>query len=187
MRAWLILTSAALYWLLFMAVHESGHALAAVLTGGRVAHVVLHPLAISRTDVSPNPLPLVVCWAGPLWGAIVPVGVWYLWHAVRVRGEAWMQGFAGFCLIANGLYLTSSAVAPAGDTEDLLRFGVQLWVLPVLGVPMWVAGFWIWHRLGPAFGTASLSTRSLQRAAIFSTVALAAAVLVMLLVGSTTR
>ena len=30
-------------WLGMQAVHESGHALAAWLTGGRVARVVLHP------------------------------------------------------------------------------------------------------------------------------------------------
>ena len=39
-------------WLGMQAVHESGHALGALLSGGRVARVVLHPLTISRTDLS---------------------------------------------------------------------------------------------------------------------------------------
>jgi hypothetical protein len=40
-------------WLAMMTVHEFGHVLAAWGTGGTVTRVVLHPFAISRTDVSP--------------------------------------------------------------------------------------------------------------------------------------
>ena len=47
-------------WFLMQAVHELGHVLAAWLTGGAVQRVVLSPLEISRTDVMPNPRPLVV-------------------------------------------------------------------------------------------------------------------------------
>jgi len=46
----LIGTLIPLCWLLMMAVHEGGHFLCALLTNGRVTAVVLHPLAISRTD-----------------------------------------------------------------------------------------------------------------------------------------
>jgi hypothetical protein len=47
-------------WLGMQDVHELGHVTAAWLTGGRVSHVVVDPLAISRTDLSENPRPLVV-------------------------------------------------------------------------------------------------------------------------------
>ena len=63
-------------WLGMQAVHESGHALTAWLTGGRVARVVLHPLTISRTDLAANLRPLAVVWAGPLVGALAPVALW---------------------------------------------------------------------------------------------------------------
>jgi hypothetical protein len=56
----------ALSWLAMQAVHEFGHMLHAWLSGGRVVQVVLHPLAISRTDVEPNPSPQFVVWGGPL-------------------------------------------------------------------------------------------------------------------------
>ncbi len=52
-------------WLAMQAVHELGHVLGAVATGGRVTEVVLHPCTISRTDVHPNPHPLLVVWPGP--------------------------------------------------------------------------------------------------------------------------
>ena len=60
-------------WIGMQAVHELGHVLAASATGGTVQRVVLHPLTISRTDVSPNPSPLAVAWAGPLVGVILPL------------------------------------------------------------------------------------------------------------------
>ena len=52
----------ALSWFAMMAVHELGHVVGALVTGGVVERVVLHPLTISRTDVSPNPEPSIVVW-----------------------------------------------------------------------------------------------------------------------------
>ena len=54
-------------WLGMQAVHEAGHALGALLTGGEIATVVLHPLTISHTEMIDNPHPLVVVWRGPWW------------------------------------------------------------------------------------------------------------------------
>ena len=47
-------------WLGMQAVHELGHVLGALASGGRVARVVLHPLTISRTDLVANPRPALV-------------------------------------------------------------------------------------------------------------------------------
>ncbi len=62
-----------LCWLGMMGVHEVGHVLAGIFTGGTVTKVVVHPLAISRTDIAPNPMPLIVVWAGPLIGVLLPL------------------------------------------------------------------------------------------------------------------
>lgn len=68
----LIGTFLPLCWLGMMAVHELGHVLVVLATGGTITAVVLHPLTISRTDVSINPRPLLVVWAGPLLGVLLP-------------------------------------------------------------------------------------------------------------------
>lgn len=68
-----VITILSLSWLGMMAVHELGHVTGAVLTGGTVVRVVLHPAAISRTDVSPNLSPLIVAWAGTILGRLIPV------------------------------------------------------------------------------------------------------------------
>ena len=72
-RILFVISTLSLSWLGMMAVHELGHIAVALLTGGKVVRVVLHPAAISRTDVSPNPSPLLVAWGGPLVGCLIPV------------------------------------------------------------------------------------------------------------------
>jgi hypothetical protein len=62
-------------WLGMQAVHELGHVAGAWLTGGRVEKVVLHPLTISRTDLAHNPAPLLVVWAGPTVGVLLPLAL----------------------------------------------------------------------------------------------------------------
>jgi hypothetical protein len=84
-------------------VHEAGHVVGAWLTGGRVARVVLHPLTISRTDLAENPEPLIVVWAVPIVGVLMPLLLWVLASTFRLRATFALRFFAGFCLLANGL------------------------------------------------------------------------------------
>ncbi len=81
----LIASFVAFSWLAMQAVHELGHVLGASATGGTVTKVALHPLALSRTDVSPNPHPLLVVWAGPIVGALVPLIVFLIAAVLRSR------------------------------------------------------------------------------------------------------
>jgi hypothetical protein len=63
-------------WLGMQAVHELGHIVGAFLSGGMVERVVLHPFTISRTDLSHNPSPALVAWAGPICGVLLPLALW---------------------------------------------------------------------------------------------------------------
>src|SRR5437660_12197064 len=87
-------------WLGMQAVHESGHVLGAWLTGGRVERVVLHPLTISRTDLTENPHPLIVAWAGPVVGIVVPLVLWAIVARSYLSITFLFRFFAGFCLLA---------------------------------------------------------------------------------------
>jgi len=139
-------------WLAMQAIHEFGHVFGAWLTDGRVARVVLHPLTISRTDLSDNPLPLVVVWAGPLVGIALPLALWGLAVAAGLPGAFVLRFFAGFCLLANGLYIGLGSFDGVGDCGEMLRHGSapwQLWLFAVVTAP---AGLWLWHGQGPHFG-----------------------------------
>lgn len=151
-------------WLGMQAVHESGHVFGAWLTGGRVSRVVLHPLTISRTDLAENPNPLLVVWAGPIVGAVVPLALWAIAAAVRLPGAFALRFFAGFCLLANGLYIGVGSFDRVGDCGEMLRHGSAMWHLWLFGALTAPIGLWLWHGqgthfgLGPANGRVSRST-----------------------------
>lgn len=134
------------------AVHELGHVCGAWLSGGRVARVVLHPLTISRTDLAHNPNPLIVAWAGPIGGTLFPLMLWLTAFVVRMPGDFVPRFFAGFCLLANGLYIGLGSFDRIGDCEEMLRHGSERWHLWIFGVVATPAGLWLWHGQGPHFG-----------------------------------
>ncbi len=139
-------------WFAMQAVHELGHVVGAWLTGGRVAQVVLWPTTISRTDLAENPRPLLVAWAGPVAGVILPLLAWAIAVAARLPGRFLLRFFAGFCLVANGLYLGFGSWGHVGDGGDLLRHGAAMWQLWLFGVAASVAGFGLWFGQGAHFG-----------------------------------
>lgn len=149
-----ILTTVTVFasWLAMQQVHELGHVLGAWLTGGRVERVVLHPLSFSRTDLAVNPAPLVVAWAGPVAGVVIPLLIWMLAAWRRLPGAFVLRFFAGFCLLANGAYLGIGAFDRVGDCGDLLRHGARMWQLWLFGAVTAPAGLWLWHGLGASFG-----------------------------------
>ena len=139
-------------WLGMQAIHESGHVLGACVTGGRVDRVVLYPLTLSRTDLAHNPSPLVVVWAGPIIGVVVPLLIWAVAATGRLSGAFVLRFFAGFCLLANGLYISVGSFGRVGDAGEMLRHGSEPWQLWLFGAISAPVGLWLWHRQGPYFG-----------------------------------
>ena len=138
----------ALCWFVMMAIHELGHVIGAYVTGGGVEQVVLHPLTISRTDVSPNPNPSVVVWLGPIVGCFLPVAMAWLVPRGNESMRKVAEFFAGFCLLANGSYIAFGAIDKVGDCGVMLQNGSPLWMLFLFGALTIPLGFLMWHRLG---------------------------------------
>jgi hypothetical protein len=134
------------------AVHELGHILGAWATGANVTRVVLSPSTISRTDVSNNTRPLIVVWAGPVVGVTLPLLLWYGAHATGLVFAFVLRFFAGFCLLANGLYIGLGSFAGVGDCGEMLQHGSSLWQLWLFGAVTAPIGFALWHRQGASFG-----------------------------------
>src|SRR4051812_47119815 len=111
----LIASFLALSWLSFMVVHEFGHVTTAWFSGGSVSRVFLHPMQISWTAFVRNPHPQLVAWGGPVLGSALPVIFLLAARALRSPDLYLFRFFAGFCLIANGLYLLVDAFERGGD------------------------------------------------------------------------
>jgi hypothetical protein len=166
----LIGTFMPLCWLAMQAVHELGHVVGAIATGGRVERVVLHPLTISRTDVSPNPFPLLVVWAGPVVGVFLPLGLLLAAKWAKFKSAYLIQFFAGFCLIANGAYIGVGSFGRIGDAGDMLRHGSPIGCLWLFGVATFPFGLYLWNGLGRHFGLGAAG--KVERSAAYASCAL---------------
>lgn len=151
-----------------MIVHEFGHIVAASLSGGALTHVTLHPLQISWSTFAPNPHPQFVAWSGPVLGSLLPLGFLVIARAVRSPGIFLFQFFAGFCLVANGLYMLVDAFDRSGDAGTLIRHGASAWQIVVFGLVAAPIGFLSWHGLGRHFGLGTSRGRVSHSAAIAS-------------------
>jgi hypothetical protein len=138
----------AISWFAMMVVHELGHVIGALTTGGAVERVMLHPLTISRTDVSPNPNPSIVVWLGPILGCIIPAAIWWCIPHRYASARNIAAFFAGFCLLANGAYIAIGSFDRVGDCGVMLQHGSPLWTLLAFGLVTIPLGFYLWHRLG---------------------------------------
>lgn len=165
------------------AVHELGHIIGAQFTGGQVTRVVLHPLTISRTDVVGSEHPAVVVWLGPVIGIVVPLLVWAVGAAWGASWTFLARFFAGFCLVANGLYIGVGAFDRVGDCGDMLRHGAPMWHLWLFGAITVPLGFCSWHRQGRHFGLGSTARQISPKTAYASFIICVTLLLVGFIVG----
>jgi hypothetical protein len=164
-------------WPLMMLVHESGHMTAAWVTGGRVQRLIWYPLCFSRTDVMPNPSPLVVVWAGPVVGAVVPAVVAALGAAGRLSISYILSFFAGFCLLANGAYIGVGTFERVGDARDMLRLGASPVSMVLFGLFATMLGVWLLNRVSPQLGFGR-NPKPIRKDHAFALLGLAAAICV---------
>lgn len=154
-RLWqglLVLSTVGFSWLAMQAVHEAGHVLHLLATGGSIEHLTLHPLRLSHTLPATNPAPLATVIGGPLWGVLLPLLVWGILSRLAPSRSYLAAFFAGFCLVANGAYLTGDALLQGGDGRELVLQGVPPWLLVAVGVFLVAAGLGVWNGLGSRFG-----------------------------------
>jgi hypothetical protein len=151
----LIASFVAFSWLGFMVVHEFGHVIAGALSGATLSRIVLHPLQISWSMFAPNPHPQFVAWGGLVFGVLLPLALLALARVVRAPGVYLFQFFAGFCLVANGVYMLIDAFDRSGDAGTLLHHGASTWQILLFGVVATPLGFWLWNGLGRHFGIPS--------------------------------
>lgn len=133
-------------WMGMLLVHELGHVLHALVSGGRVAAIKMPLFGFSQTLVQLNPHELLVAAGGPVWGILIPLAATGVFRLMKVGVPDWLKFFAGFCLIANGTYIGVGWTMRAGDAHDLSRLGASKWLLTSIGAIALVGGLMIWHQ-----------------------------------------
>src|SRR5258706_9988652 len=165
----LIVTFIGFSWLAMQVVHEAGHVLVALVTGAEVTKVALHPFIMSRTDVAESPHPLAVVWGGPLIGSGLPLLLFALAAALRMPGVYLFRFFAGFCLVANGVYIgVGRFLAEGADPWVMTENGSPRWLLVAFGIVAFPLGLYLWHRQGRYFGLFAANGAFLTPSAFFS-------------------
>jgi len=180
----LAISFVAFSWLAMQAVHELGHVVGAWLTKGEVTKVALHPCIISRTDIGHNPYPSVVVWTGPIVGAVLPLLAFLAAKVCRSPGVYLFRFFAGFCLIANGVYIAFGPAEGATDTGVMMQHGSPRWLMLVFGILTAPLGLYLWHRQGKYFGLGEADGKVSRRAAVVSVLLLVAIAGIELIVNS---
>jgi hypothetical protein len=168
----LIASTIGFSWLTMMLLHEGGHVLSAWLSGGKVAEVVLSPLAFSRTDYAENPHPLFTAWGGVLWGSLLPMSLYGLARWFVPVHDYLARFLAGFCLITNGAYVGAGSFFAGGgdDAGVILQHGGEAWTVRLFGIVAVAAGLWLWNGLGPKFGLGAARGEVDRKAALAMTV-----------------
>lgn len=130
-----------------MAFHESGHVIATLVNSGRIDKVVLHPFQFSQTIATGSHRPLVDVWMGPAAGTALPFFLYLMILRVFPAVRYYFGYLAGFCAVANGVYIgVSWAAAGHGDAHELLRLGVSRVYLVAAGFLLVAIGLYVWHR-----------------------------------------
>ena len=94
-----------------------------------------------------------------------------------------LRFFAGFCLIANGLYIGLGSFGRVGDCGEMLRHGAAPWHLWLFGAVTAPLGLALWHGQGSSFGFGAARGQVSHKAAYASLATCLALLLLAFIVG----
>ena len=95
--------------------------------------------------------------------------------AFRAPGLYLFRFFAGFCLIADGVYIGAGRfLAQGADPWVMTENESPRWLLVAYGLVACPLGLYLWHRQGPHFGLGEAKGNVSKKAALVSTILLLA-------------
>lgn len=108
-------------WVTMTVTHEIGHIAGGWIGGGTLTDYTLAPWRLPYSLHSPDPMPLLTLWSGPVLGVLVPLIL------ALVKRKRWAWFIADFCLLANGGYLALAWISGDRhlDTPRLLNAGAH--------------------------------------------------------------
>ncbi len=120
----LLLGSFAFAYNVVSALHELGHVVGALATGGHPHSLVLHPFSTSSVEVSPDPRPLVTYGAGVLAPPVVGLALFRALRHVQAPVLLPVLLIPSIAWASSGLYLVVGAALQVGDAAVLMQTGI---------------------------------------------------------------
>ena len=124
-------------WLTMTLVHELGHVVVGCACGAKLGSIEIRPWCLPYSFFSPNPMPLLTLWGGPIIGCTLPLLVAWLSKRPAVWFVAW------FCIVANGLYLLTGCYSNDSelDSVKMVKAGMSTPLLIFVSAAMSVLGY----------------------------------------------
>lgn len=114
-------------------IHELGHALTLVATGGEVDFIEVSPFSWSYAHYTSDPEPMATSWGGFLWETVFGLFAFFVLWIAKSRLSLFGVVLAIASLAGTGIYMLVGAVLRIGDSAALIRMGVPPSALIVIG------------------------------------------------------
>lgn len=167
-------------WLGYQLICTAGTLAHGWYSGGTVHYLAVSWLGVARVEIFPCPDPRFVAWGGILWSALLPLALLALGRVWLPRYDYLLAFFAGFALLATATRLIFGSILSRGAAGELVRLGVQNWLLVSFGLLLALVGFSLWNSLGGYSGLGQ-QTQAVDRRAIYGTSLLAGMFLLVML------
>lgn len=130
-------------------IHECGHAVNGILTGGHVEHIGISAMGWSGTIIDGSEAPLFTAAGGMMWEAGLPL--LFLWIAWRTGRSVvfWMVALSIKGLGSSALYMLAGLLWQAGDSADMICEGTGKPTLIITSSALFLLLFPVASLVGP--------------------------------------
>gem|GEM_PF-2659316 len=133
-------------------IHEFGHVLNGVATGGKFDHIEFSVLGWSRAFLAHHGEPRAVSWGGVQWACTVSLFGFLLCWTFRSRAVLFFLVLTIKTFAASGQYLMVGLFTGEGDGAHLAMMGVSKPILIIIGSALLLVVFPISGLTGPLLG-----------------------------------
>ena len=133
-------------------IHEFGHILNGVATGGKFDHIEFSVLGWSRAFLAPHGEPRAVSWGGVQWACTISLLGFLLCWAFRSRAVLFFLVLTIDAFASSGQYLMVGLFTGEGDGAHLAMMGVSKPILIIIGSALLLVVFPISGLAGPLLG-----------------------------------
>lgn len=133
-------------------IHELGHGINSILTGGGLSRIEFSVFGWSRAILDPHGEARAVSWGGVQWSVVFALAAFLLCWIFRSRGLLFALVLAVDAFASGGQYLTVGLLTGKGDGAHLAMMGVERALIIGIAIPLILVVFPLTGLTGPLLG-----------------------------------